>query len=505
MTAKLRCEAAQKKQSLSYFLVEFLGTHEFIWVRETDIIENFDPKEDPNKDAKSSSKKSRENRKNASAVIGSKAYQLALDECVWAFDEYESVLQDAFEYVSDNEDDGEEVVNYSYPLLSQSDDEADEEYGRGYSYDEDSMSVSEVEESNWLVSRNGVLDTSAAGRKDAKLRASAMKKESSNKKESSSKKKGARSKEMNEYGASPNEQIEKENKKTKEFREKKLRPDKKEAKYSDQKISAKGKKLEQTRQREEKKALRDLEKRRKKRIREREKVSRMEERKAKRRRSGMNYDSDEDERGLNRDKRARAAAIVKGYCSRLANEDDFRSLALSGVMTMPAAMVDSVGLLGMALAFRAAAGEIPMPDDGDDHVAKSQPWLALTTSAEMTPDERIAIYSKQAELLEKEIHHVRADTQFRTELAEQHISKHLTEVKDVEADDVAARENHYKMRKKPTPRSSNGNDDSVDRKSNRSKTSEKKKAKDSDDIAKDSDDIAKDSDDMSIESEESLM
>jgi len=46
---KQRCKQMQIRQSMSYFLVEFMGTHEFLWVPETNIIENFDPEDDPNK------------------------------------------------------------------------------------------------------------------------------------------------------------------------------------------------------------------------------------------------------------------------------------------------------------------------------------------------------------------------------------------------------------------------------------------------------------------------
>ena len=75
--AKRRCEQAQRRQSMSYFLVEFLGTHEFIWVRETDIIENFDPEEDPNKSIKSApgpGKKNRSARSVTNSVVGSQMY-----------------------------------------------------------------------------------------------------------------------------------------------------------------------------------------------------------------------------------------------------------------------------------------------------------------------------------------------------------------------------------------------------------------------------------------------
>ena len=49
--AKRRAEQGLKKTGsdlMSYFLVEFMGSHEFIWVKESDIIENFDPDEDVN-------------------------------------------------------------------------------------------------------------------------------------------------------------------------------------------------------------------------------------------------------------------------------------------------------------------------------------------------------------------------------------------------------------------------------------------------------------------------
>jgi len=79
--AKRRCEQAQKRQSMSYFLVEFMGTHEFIWVRETDIIENFDPEDDPNKNnLKALAKKSRSSRLTNN-IVGSQIYATALEEC----------------------------------------------------------------------------------------------------------------------------------------------------------------------------------------------------------------------------------------------------------------------------------------------------------------------------------------------------------------------------------------------------------------------------------------
>jgi hypothetical protein len=142
--AKKKCEAAQKRQGLSYFLVEFLGTHEFIWVRETDIVEKFDIKEDPNKQA--TKNKRRASRSAISSVTGSKTYTMALEECDWATEEFEQVLQEAFDYDEEvldegGEDDGE-FIGYTYSLLNQSDDEADQEGDEhGYKYDESQMYV----------------------------------------------------------------------------------------------------------------------------------------------------------------------------------------------------------------------------------------------------------------------------------------------------------------------------------------------------------------------------
>jgi PWWP domain len=434
MVAKGRCEQAQKRQSLSYFLVEFLGTHEFIWVRETDIIENFDPNTDPNKSV-SGSKKSRSSRSNASNVVGSKTYATALQECVWANEEYENVLQDAFENsgAEDDEDDDVEMDN-SFHALAQSDEEADEEGIHGYQYEEDAMAMSDVDEANWLITHDGMLDASTVGRKNAKKRAQAMKKKPSTKKEALAKKEES--------------------------------PKKKRSKSKDKKDSKETEKVKdpKERERQEKKEHRELEKRRKKRLREHEKSLRNEARKkTKRRRSGPN-DPDECERGLSHNKRARATAIVKAYLTRMAKQDDCKSLALSGVMTMPAALVDSTGLLGMALAFRAASGELCMPDDGKEQLSKLKPWTTIETEKPKSSTERTENLQKQIELLEKEIGRVRNDTEKRKFLASEYVSKRLLADSVIDADDLAARQNHFKKKKKSTPsKSEQGGDESPDK------------------------------------------
>jgi hypothetical protein len=189
-----------------------------------------------------------------------------------------------------------------------------------------------------------------------------------------------------------------------------------------------------------------LEKRRRKRQREREKVLRVEARKQKRRRTPT-YDSDDNDRGLNRDKRARATAIVKGYLTRAVKKDEYKSLGLAGVMTIPAAMVDSTGLLGMALAFRAAAGELNMPDENVDD-AKIKPWKAIDSETPKTSSERAENLTKQIKLLEAEMQRVENDAQRRKELTEEAVARRLATEVEITADDEAARQNHFKKKKK---------------------------------------------------------
>lgn len=412
MIAKKRCEQAQKRASLSYFLVEFLGTHEFIWVRETDIIENFDPNVDPNKTI--AGKKSR----STSSVVGSKTYATAIQECVWASEEYENVLQDAFENTAatDDDDGDDDDLNFSFMTLAQSDDELDQGDEYGYQNDDDNMDWSDVAESNYLISHDGVFDASMAGRKSLKKRPQQLKKTANKKgkdvatidKDDSSKKK--RNRGGNEAVNSNDE----------------------------------GRAI--------KNDMKDLERRRKKRLRDHEKSGKTDTRKKmnKRRRSTSN-DLDELDQRLVNDKHCRATAIVKAYLMRLAKQSDNKSLALSGVLTMPSASVDSVGLLGMTLAFRAASGGICMPDDGKEQLAKWKPWVVVDTERPKTAAERVQNLRKKIQLIENEIGRLRNDTKRREELTAHYTAKRLASEQATESDDIAARFNHYKKRKKLTP------------------------------------------------------
>ena len=197
---------------------------------------------------------------------------------------------------------------------------------------------------------------------------------------------------------------------------------------------------------------RDLERRRKKRLRDHEKTGKSDARKKanKRRRTASN-DEDELDQRLVHDKQCRATAIVKAYLIRLAKQSDNKSLALSGVLTMPSASVDSIGLLGMSLAFRAASGGLCMPDDGKEQLAKWKPWVVVDTERPKTAADRVKNLRKKIELVESEIIRLRSDTKRREQSTALYISKRSASDLAAETDDLAARFNHYKKRKKLTP------------------------------------------------------
>jgi hypothetical protein len=416
-TGKRKAEQAIKRQGLgqlepqSFFLVEFLGTHEFIWVKESDIVENFDPSDDPNQlNTAVGSKKKRSSRSDSASVFGSKKYASAVEEGRWALDEFELQLQDTCGDIAEDEEDGEDM-NYSYSVLCQSDDEADEEETLNEEYD---VSMLDVEECNELLATEGLLDFTAMGRKNAKRRAQMMKKQ----------------------------KIDAE-KKQKADKLKKVKAD-----------STKKKKEVKSKDLDVKKETRDLEKRRKKRGRDREKALKGSAQKTKKRKTSTEElkKAPSGRRNVIAGKRERATAIVEGYLSRVARQQDYKSLGLGGVMTIPASMVDSSGLLGMALAFRAAAGEITMPDDNGAQDARLKPWEGIDVDGKTTADERNESLQQQIALLEKEVERVRSSTKRRRELCEE-AKRSIDEIEaNVAEEDQIARQNPFKKNKKaPTP------------------------------------------------------
>jgi len=418
---KRKAELALKKQKLgqmeaqSFFLVEFLGTHEFIWVREADIVEDFDPAVDPNQHGNTPSKnKKRSSRNNLANVMGSKLYASAIEEAQWALEEFELQLQDVGGDGPEEDDEG-----YSFPVLAQPDEEADE-------VDAAVNKDIDIDELNELLATNGTIDFTASGRKNAKKRAQAIKKQ-------------------------------------KQDAEKKQRADKVKRMKVEQ---TKKKKTDQAKERESRKEQKELDKRRKKRTREREKALKSMEPKNKK----LKLEPEDlkkmasGRRNLIASKRERATAIVEGYLNRAVKRDDYKTLCLGGVMTIPAAMIDSTGLLGMAMAFRAAAGELPMPEESGAQKSNIKPWDAIQIESEKSSSGRVELLKKQAELLEKEIANLKANTSRRKALKEDAVEEFDRLEKKLEAGDKAARDNPLK--KKNTPGSS-------ERKKGKSKSSAK--------------------------------
>lgn len=383
-TGKRKAEQSLKRdtrlgpQQLSYFLVEFMGTHEFIWVKEGDIIETFDPEEDPNVSSAAGNitKKKRSSRN----IADSKTFVAAIEEGRWALEEFELQLSDACGDQAEDEDaDDEQEMNYSYAVLGQSDDEADEEEDEGD--DDRDMTASDIEEANEMLAADGLIDYSAEGRKNARKRSLARKKDKANAEKAAAKKE-------------KNDQL-------KKAKDKKSRV---------QKDTTDRKKKDKQRKDEKK----DLEDRRKKRKATKEKTSKS---KKKRR-----IDTSDDPLGKLAYKRGRATAIVNGYLTRILKKEEMKNLCLAGVLNIPASVVDSSGLLGMALAFRAAAGEVPMPEDAQ---SKFEPWKQIDVDGPKTSAERTKNLEKQLDLLQKKLEEVKYATAKRKEMTQVAVAQKL--------------------------------------------------------------------------------
>lgn len=394
-TGKRKSEQALKRQNsggaeqMSFFLVEFMGTHEFIWVKESDIIETFDPDDDPNLHiaATTASKKKRSSR----SVTDSKTFASALEEGRWALEEFELQLRDTCGDLAEEEEDDGQDLNYSYGVLCQSDEEAESTQD---DQPREAMTMSDVEEANELLATDGLLDYSTEGRKNARKRALARKKQKAD----------AEKKEKNEQAKKA--KIEQSKKKSKAKNE--SREAKRQEKHKDK---------DDTKERE-------LEKKRKKRARERDREDS---------RKKLRRTSTPDLKTLIMaslsEKKGRASAIVKAYITRLLKKEDIKNLCLGGVMNIPASIVDSSGILGMALAFRAAAGEIPMPESAEAY-SKFEPWDEIDTESPTSATERIKGLKAQLGLLEDRMKSVKATTQKRIDLRIEALKKVETAEKD---------------------------------------------------------------------------
>lgn len=376
-------QSAGASERMSYFLVEFLGTHEFIWVREADIVENFDPAVNINEDLASSV--SAKKKSFLRGVISQNAKMLAkaTDEGRWALEEFDMLMNDPcgdeMEFMVDEEED----ENYSFSVLCESDEEADQVdqvHKHGIVTKDDNIfktptgDIYDLEEVNELLATDGVLDITTEGKKMSKKRALVLKK----------------------LQQSDSKKIIK-------------RVEKKEKKSSTKDVKPRKPQPPETLSEKE---FKDIEKKRKKRQREREKFIKDQEKKSKKI-DGTNINRKGRKIGI-ADKRGRSAIIVRGYLNRIAARDGLKGLSLGGLATLPAANVEGSGILGIALAFRAAAGELDMPDVKDNPTCV-KPWEHISMDG-LSSEERCTALSRKIELLRKAMHRLSEDTKRRIEL-----------------------------------------------------------------------------------------
>jgi len=362
--AKRRAEQGLKRQSsdvMSYFLVEFMGSHEFIWVKESDIIESFDPEEDVNIAAAAGNI----TKRKRSTAFNTKQMTNAIEEGRWALEEFELQLNNTCGDRSDDEDDINDA-GYTFDILCQSDDEADE-----LDEDDDKAHESDIDEQNELLASDGLLDFSVEGRKKAKARVLTLKKVKK-------------------------EKIVKEKEKAKKT---KATP------KDDSKNDAKKLELE------EKREKREVELRRKKRARDHEKLLKELERKNKKKKNNASEKKGNPNEVQN--KRGRAEAIAKGFLVRKCIKD----ASFNGAAFQPTSSVEPSGLLGMALAFRAAAGEIPFLDNTGKPFLENS-WDNIDVDSPSDSSERCRLLQEQIDLIGKEIMNVDAATERRLALTE---------------------------------------------------------------------------------------
>jgi hypothetical protein len=286
----------------------------------------------------------------------------ALEEGKWALEEFEAYLNDTCGDQSDDEDEYNDA-GYTYDVLCQTDEEAealdetDREHG----------TESDIEEQSEMLATEGYLDFSIAGRKLAKQRMAARKKQNAAlaKKEKEKKAKSAAS------------------------------ADAKNAKTP----------------LDDKRGQRELETRRKKRARDHDKSLRDLERKARKRELAAEKKMSSNEV---RNKKGRAENIVKSFLLRKSMDDK----NFNGPLFGPGTSIDPSGLLGMALAFRAAAGEIPFEDsNGKPFVENS--WEKIDADEPFESSERCERLKEQIALIEKEIARVNDATERRLALTKE--------------------------------------------------------------------------------------
>jgi len=365
LAAKRRAEQGLKKigaDLMSYFLVEFMGSHEFIWVKESDIIENFDPDEDVN----IATAAGNVTKKKRSTAFNSKQMSDAIEEGRWALEEFELQLNNSCGDHSDDESEFDES-GYTFDSLCQSDAEADERNELHMT-----STKSDIDELNELLATDGLPDFSIEGRKKSKARAAALKKENA---------------------LLVKKEKEKEKEKAKKTKLKPLTKD--EAKKFEKQLELDDKRAQE---------------RRIKRARDHEKALKELERKAKRVKSNVPEKKSNPNEVPN--KRIRADMIAKGFLLRKCIKD----ASFIGAAFQPTSSVEPSGLLGMALAFRAAAGEVPFVDTITGTSFVQEDWEKIDADGPSESAERCKRLLEQIDLIAKEMEKVDADTERRIAL-----------------------------------------------------------------------------------------
>jgi len=431
LTGKRKAEQALKKQGtevMSYFLVEFMGSHEFIWVRESDIIDSFDPDEDVNV-AMAHGNVTKKRRSTAS-FLTTKAMSDAIEEGRWALEEFELQLNDTCgdgDVHAEPDDEAENEYESNFVVLCGSDDEADEmESMKGRSRSENSHE-SDIDEQNELLASDGTLDFTTEGRKKAKLRTAALKKQNA---------------------LRVKKEKEREKAKEKEAKAKKIKVSQLQKKTTPSPKDTKT--LEKQLELEEKREKRELELRRKKRSRDHEKMIRDEEQKVKKKKS--NTPDKKTTANEVPNKRGRAETMVKSFLVRKFMSRELKDVNFDGCGPSFQAQtnIEPDGLLGMTLAFRAAAGEVPYVDNSGKPFIVAD-WEKIDSKAPALSSERCKRLQEQIELIQQEIKRVNETRERRLSMikeAERARDESRTKLFDAEK---VVRETYLKKKKK-TPK-----------------------------------------------------
>ncbi len=386
LTGKRKAEQALKKPGtdvMSYFLVEFMGSHEFIWVRESDIIDSFDPDEDVN--VANAHGNVTKKRRSTASLLTTKAMSDAIEEGRWALEEFELQLNDTCgdgDVHGETDDEVENDYESNFVVLCGSDDEADEmESMKGLSRSENSHE-SDIDEQNELLASDGTLDFSSEGRKKAKLRTAALKKQ-------------------NALRVKKEKEREKAKEKVAKAKKTKFSQQQKKIPSSPKDVKSREKKLEL----EEKREKRELELRRKKRSWDHEKMMKEQDLKVKKKKTN----TPDKKTAANEvpNKRCRAETMVKSFLVRKFMSRELKDVNFDGCgpSFQTQTSVDPTGLLGMTLAFRAAAGEVPFVDNNGKPFIVAD-WEKIDSKTPSSSSERCERLLEQIELIQQEIKRV---------------------------------------------------------------------------------------------------